>query len=222
MPSKTLDQLCDEIRAKGEYDNSTTYTNSFLTAWVNEAIADLYDLVTDQFQGFYDKTGTVTTVAGAQTVNLPADFYELRALDRQVATDHHTPLRRISLIQSYDYQGRGVPEAYMLHGGTAPGTLRLWPVPDGAYTLRLTYEPLFTSLALDADSFDFRNGWEEYVHEAVLLKIDMREGKSINERMATLQRIRQRIVGSAAKRNSAEPEHLTDWSRTPLPGGELL
>lgn len=110
----------------------------------------------------------------------------------------------------------------MLHGGTAPGTIRLFPMPDGVYTLRVTYEPLFTALADDADTFDFRNNWEEYVVELLALKIEMRENRSINERMVGVQRTRARIVGSAAKRNSAEPEHLVDWAQTPLPGGDSL
>lgn len=217
MASKTLLQLRTAIRDAGDYSNASgIYTNTpfpddVVTRYVNEALAELYEIVSDQFQGYYDTTATAVTVAGTQTVNLPASFYELRALDRQVETERYVPLRRINLIEQYRLQGRGAPLGYMLHGGTAPGTVRLFPIPDAVYTLRFTYEPLFTPLALDADSFDFRNGWEELVIQAALLRMDMREERSIGERMAMIERAKARIIGSAAKRNSAEPEYLSGW-----------
>lgn len=223
MTAQTLAQLCSAIRENGELENAGTYTNAFLTRWVNQAIRDLVEIVSDQFAGYFDSTTTVATVAGTQTVNLPANFRDLRALDRQVAADRHAPLRRLTLGQTYAYQGRGAPRGYMLHGGTAPGTIRLFPVPDAVYTLRLTYEPVITPLALDADTFDFGNGWEDYVHQLVLLEIDLREERPVQERMVKIDRARQRIIGSAQKRNSAEPEYLVDWNGTPDPAeAELL
>ena len=211
MPAWTLLQLREAVRTKGDYPSSPVMTDAFVTQSINEALAELYELVSDQFQGHYDTSSEVVTVAGTQTVNLPAAMLNLRALDWKRATDHYTPLRRISMTQSYAYQGRGLPSAYMLYGGTAPGTIRLFPVPSAVYTLRVTYEPLFTALASDSDSFDFRNGWEEYVHQAALLRLDAREERPLGDRMGLIDRARQRIIGSAGKRNSAEPEYLSTW-----------
>lgn len=211
MPAFTLIQLREAVRTKGDYPSSAVMTDAFVTQAINEALAELVELVSDQFQGYYDTTSTVVTVAGTQTVNLPSTMLNLRALDRQIATDRHTPLSRISLTQSYAYQGRGAPRAYTLHGGTAPGTIRLFPVPDAVYTLRVTFESLFTALSADGDSFDFRNGWEEYVHQAALLRLDAREERPLGDRMALIERAKERIIRSASKRNSAEPEYLTSW-----------
>lgn len=222
MPSFTLTELCDAIRAKGEYENSSIFTDAFLTDWVNEAIAELVELVGDQFAGYYATSSTVVTVANTQTVSLPATFKDLLALDYQQDVTHHTPLRRINLGETYHYQGTGKPRAYMLHGGTAPGTIRLFPVPDAVYTLRVTFEPLFTQLSAGSDSFDFRNGWEDYVHQLVLLQCDMREERSVQERLMKIERAKSRIIGSAQKRNSAEPEHLVDWAAVPAIGEEFM
>jgi len=223
MPySNTLGQLVDAVRTKGDYANSAVFTDLDLVEYINEAIAELYEIVTDQFQGYYEKIATITTTANVQTVSLPSDFLDLRALDRQFDATHHSPLRRINLSQSYSFQGTGQPQAYSLHGGVAPGTVRLYPVPDGVYTLRVTYDPAFTLLVDDSDTFEFRNGWEEYVHQAALLRCDAREERPLGDRLALIERAKQRIIGSAAKRNSAEPEYLTDWDGTPSPTEWIL
>lgn len=209
------------VREVGDYPLSQVMTDAFVTDSINKALAEFYDLVSGTFEGFYDKTATVATVAGTQTVNLPSDFYNLRAIDRQLDAENFSPLTRLVFRDTYSYGGRGIPSGYMLHGGTAPGVMRLWPIPDSVYTLRVTYEPLFAQLAADGDTFDFRNGWEEYVIHAALLRLDAREERQLGDRMALIERAKQRILTSAEKRNSAEPDYLTlhgdfvPWEYTP-------
>ncbi len=214
MPQLTLLQLREKVRRLGGYENSQVDTDAFIDESINEGLAELVELVSDQFQGHYDTSSTVVTVANAQTVALPATCLNVRAIDRQFDATRHAPLRRISLTQGYGYQGTGAPQAYMLHGGAAPGVIRLFPVPDAVYTLRVTFEPLFTALVVDADSFDFRNGWEEYLFHAALLRLDAKEERPLGDRMGLIERARQRIIGSAAKRNSSEPEYLVNWNAT--------
>jgi hypothetical protein len=209
VPVITLASLRAKVLRLGDYAGSEVMSDAFVDESINQGLAELVDLVGDVFQDHFLTTATVNTVAGTQTVNLPASFYDLRALDREVSTEQHVPMRRIQLLQATRYGGRGVPRAYMLHGGTAPGTIRLFPIPDAVYTLRVTFDPLFTELSADADTFDFRNGWEEYVIHAALLRLDLKDEKPVSERMAMIERAKARIVGSAAKRNSAEPEYLT-------------
>lgn len=208
MPVLTLAELRE--RALGtDYVNSTVFTSAVVNRFINEAMAELYEIVSSQHEGHFDTTATVVTAAGVQTVNLPSDFYDLRALDRQIDTagEQHVPLRRINLMQTYGLQGRGKPQGYMLHGGTAPGTVRLWPIPDGVYTLRVTYEPLFDQLEDDTDSFDFRNGWEDLVIQSARMRMAAEEERPFDATI--LERAQQRIVTSANKRNSAEPDYLT-------------
>ncbi len=209
MPSFSLSQLRSAVRTLGDYDNSAVMTDAFVDDSINKALAELFELVTDAFEGYYTTTGTVTTADGEETVALPADFYDLRALDRDLGDNAFEPLERITLAQSYRYAGSSIPRAYMLHGGTAPGTIRLWPIPNDAYDLRITYDPLFSPLVDDEDTFDFRNGWEEYVIQAALLRLDQREERPLGDRMQVIERSKARIVAAAKKRDSAGPEYLT-------------
>lgn len=213
MPVFTLAELRAAVRTLGDYDNSAKMTSAFVDDCINKAMAELYEIVTDTFQGQYTKTSTGVTVSGTQTVSLPVDFCNLRALDRSLGNDNYAEIRRVNLIESRRHGGRGTPVGYMLHGSTQPGldggTLRLFPIPDGVYTLRFTYDPLPPTLAADGDDFDFRNGWEEYVIHAALLRLDTREERPLGDRIALIERHKERIKGSAFKRDSAEPEYLT-------------
>lgn len=211
MPTFTLSQLRSAIREKGDYPVSLSMTDVRVDAWINEAIAELVRVVGSAYEGYYDTTATVATVAGTPTVNLPADFLKLRAIDRQIdsAGEYFVPLQRLTQRDTYNYGGRGTPRGYILSGGTAPGTVKLYPIPDAVYTIRFTYEPLFEQLVADGDTFDFRNGWEDFVHHAALLRMDAREEKPLGERMQLIERAKQAIIAEANTRNSVEPDYLT-------------
>lgn len=208
MPTITLSTLRTSVRKLGDYENSSRITDAFLTEVINRSLADYYELMSNSHQGYFDKVGTVSTVANTQTVNLPSDFYDLRAIDRDLGSSRFVPLRRLSMIETYRYPGTGTPVGYMLFGGTAPGTVRLFPIPSAVITLRLTYEPLFTALSADGDSFDFRNGHEQIVIYGALVELDVREERDASTHLALLERHKERVRTSAAKRDSNEPEYL--------------
>lgn len=212
MTVYTLTQLRDQVRKLGDYENAPRITDVFVDDCLRKALAELYDLVTGAFEGEYTTVASLVTVAGEQTVELPDDFYELRALDRDYGDDRFAPLRRVTILETYRYPGRGAPYCYMLHRASAEtdsvGTARLFPVPDGVYTLRIVYDPLPPVLEDDDDSFDFRNGWEELLVHRALVRIDEREERPTGERLALIGKLEERVKKSAERRNSAEPEYL--------------
>lgn len=82
-----------------------------------------------------ETTTTLVTTAGAQSVALPTDFRQARQI--KIAGDQSTgyPLDPVTLnvVEAYDYAGK--PVAYAISGSNA----LFGPIPDGAYTLTLTY-----------------------------------------------------------------------------------
>jgi hypothetical protein len=58
------------------------------------------------------------------------------------------------------------------------------------------------------------NGWEDFIIHTALLKCDEREEKPTGERLAAIERSRQRIIRAAEDRNTAEPDYI------PFPGEE--
>lgn len=212
MPVYTLTQLRTMVRRLGDYEGAPRITDDYLDDCIAKAMAELWDLVTGAFEGDYTKIATATTVAGQQQVELPVDFYELRALDRDVGSDVFRPLRRLTITETYRYRGRGEPVGYMLHRASSAtgsvGTARLFPIPGAAYDLRFVYDPLPPVLASDDDEFDFRNGWEELLVHRALVRVDEREERPTAERMQMIERLEDRVKKSAGRRNSAEPEYL--------------
>lgn len=208
----TLSDLRDMVRTLGDYENAPRITDDYLTDCINKALAELYDLITGAFEGDFATIASIATIADTQTVELPTDFYELRALDRDCGDDRFVPLRRLTFPETYRLGGQGQPVGYMLHRPSSSdgsiGTVRLFPVPDNVYTLRIVYDPLPVTLAEDNDSFDFRNGWEELLVHRALLRVDEREERPTGERMQTIAILEQRVKKSAERRNSAEPEYL--------------
>lgn len=82
-----------------------------------------------------DASVTIATVAGEESVALPADMRRLRSA--HVVADPLAILQQVSpseLRASWN-TGSGQPQAFAIHNGR----LVLGPVPDGVYTISLAY-----------------------------------------------------------------------------------
>lgn len=212
MTTVALSDLRSSIRLLGDFENSAKFTDAYLNEWINEAIEEYHEFVVDTYEGYYDKIDeTVVTTAGEQEVDLPLDFFRLRLLERKLGTDSYRPLDRVTLSNSSRFSGRGSPRGYSLYGSDStplPGMIRLWPVPDGVYTLRVTYVPVATTLEEDADEIDLLPGGRKFIVYQALVELDEREGRPINNRIAQVDRAKDRIKASAKQRDTAEPEYL--------------
>lgn len=205
MTAITLSTFRSRIRLLGDYSNSGVFTDAFLTDQVNEAIGEYSDLLDSVWEGYRDKTGTVATVASTATVALPADFLKARAVDILIDASRYVPLRQLQPGSAYGFDGTsGRPVGY-LHVGA---NLELFPTPDAVYTIRLRYVPTATVLSADGDSVDIPNGWEGFVIHTALLRLDEREQRDVGERLAIIDRFRQRIIAAAGDRNASGPEYL--------------
>ena len=79
--TRTLSELRDTARALADEVESDFITDAQLDFWINQAIAALWDLVTQADPDRYYKVGTIPTTEGTKNYALPPDFYKLRALD---------------------------------------------------------------------------------------------------------------------------------------------
>ena len=212
MPTKTLSEIRASVRTLGNYENSARATDAYLTEWINSAISEYHEFVIDSWEGYYDKVDeTIVTSAGEQEVDLPEDFLRLRLLQRKLGTDSYTPLDRVTLVDASRYGGRGTPRGYSLFGSDSdpmPGMIRLWPVPDGTYTLRVTYVPVASVLAEDGDEYMFLPGGDKFVICQTLVELDERGGRDTTARLMQVERAKVRIKASAKQRDTAEPEYL--------------
>lgn len=95
-----------------------------------------------------ETTGTLTIAAGDTTVQLPADFLELRAA-RISSTNPREPLTFMTADQ-FDTSGfadvTGEPEFFTIDVGIAGPRLRFGPIADGAYTITIRYYAALVAL----------------------------------------------------------------------------
>lgn len=209
MATITLAQMREKVQFRGNYENSTTFTPARIDSEINAANAELYELVADSWQGFYDTDTTTPTVAGQAYVDLPATFWRLRGVDILVGGKYRE-LRRIGFGERNHYQTSGRPLAYRLASGGTRGRIILYPTPNAVETIRINYVPTVTVLSADGDTIEAYNDWSDFVICGALLRMDQREERPLMERQQELERLKQRIVKAAGSRNAAEPQYLVN------------
>lgn len=141
----TFNDIYTEVLNTGGFD-PTVYT-SRVKSWVNTAQAQIARSV--EIPDLFTST-VITTVAGTADYALPADLIRINGL---IDTMNLWPLRS---VDDSDYLFAadqlnlitGRPELYAI----APGAVaKLYPVPDAAYALTLTYYRRPPDLVNDTD-----------------------------------------------------------------------
>lgn len=203
----TLAQIRTEVVNQGGYKNSHVFTPAVLNAWINRAIAKVYDLVWEADNDYYTTEVDLQTTAGSDGVALPADFQRLISLARQDGGEFRR-LRRMRQHEWAKWEGHsGEPSRYRLQRGN----IRLAPKPDSVYALKLLYLPVAPTLAADDDEFDSIDYFDELVIAEVLLKCAARDERSTVELERTIQRLERSIRGRADGRDAGEPMYLADF-----------
>ena len=209
MSTQTLATLRSRVRTLGTYENSSVFTDAVINTEINAALGELYELMADTWESYFDTASTVSTVAAQEHVDLPATFWRLRGVDILVGGKYRE-LRRIGFGERNHYQTSGRPLAYRLASGGARGRIILHPTPNAVETIRVNFPPTFTPFSADGDSFEFYTGFDDYLVTRALLSLDQREERPLGERQQELERQRQRVIKAAGSRNAAEPQYLVN------------
>jgi hypothetical protein len=189
----TFADLRSRVLSRGGYENSSDLTASVVGEFVNEAVAELYDLMVATDKDYYVTTADKPTTSGRNNVNLPTDFYQLRAI-ALVDSGKSTELVPFSVSSQYKWDGKtGTPCYYRL----AQGEIILAPIPDSRKTIRLHYVPHATVLVADADEVRGFNGYEEIIVQMALLRCYKRQDQPTQETAAEIDRLKMRIKAAA-------------------------
>ena len=72
----TLAQLRTQARQRADQENSNFVTDSELTGYINNSIAELHDLMMQNYESeYFIKTFEFNTSSGVEDYPLPVDFY---------------------------------------------------------------------------------------------------------------------------------------------------
>lgn len=127
-----------------------------------------------------ERATTAATVAGTQTLTLPADFDDLIALTIPTVGVVLEPIRLDDYqhLIAGDDTDQNIPAYYVFIGGGSTGAapaLRLWPIPDAIYTLALDYRAVPATLALTTDTPGMPSQYHEVVGLGMLTRLHRME-----------------------------------------------
>lgn len=199
----TLASLRNLIRLRGDYLSSLTYDDDYLNLEIQAAWVELFELIDDTNENWWDTEGSVSTVANQQYISLPSTCKRVQAIDIIVGTEP-VELKQIAKGRRNAYgSGIGRPTSYRL----SSRGIELFPKPDAVYSLRVTFSPICP--ALDEEDGIELYGLEEYIVVGALYRIDQRaESSMIQARFTELMRQKERVIKAASARKQQEPEYL--------------
>lgn len=205
---KSLTDIISAVRFRGDFRSTVRFPDANLTTEIQAAWSELYELIAETNEGYWDTDATLSTVASQPYISLPGDTWRVRGLDLLTpsgvnnGTDFlELPQVGISERNRYDATP-GEPAAYRL---TARGA-DLYPTPDRVYTMRLVYTP--SAPVLDTTARQYYNGWEEYVIFGALIRLSLNEERDVSSWQAQLQMQKDRIMRGANQRKAQEPEYI--------------
>lgn len=212
----TLSELRTRARQRTDAVNSTFFTDSEINGYINDSIAELYDILIQKFGADYylvDTPFSFTTVSGQKNYDLPSNFYKLAGVDlRNSGTGDPLTLDPFMFIERNRFNNRARRTARDLSGlrYRIIGNKIRFIEPDANEEIDLWYAPSATKLVNDSDTFDGINGWEEYVVIDVAIKMNIKQESETTELERQLQRMRQRIEEAADNRDYGQSERVTD------------
>ncbi len=128
--------------------NQPNASNSFwsdeeITDYLNEAIRMYYLEVTNNDEGFWTKIADLNVVNGTETVALPADCFEVKAVYMAISQGYVVLPYRNYESESYTTQGSTGSETYFPAYYFRENNLVLRPVPNYSQTAALRVEYIF-------------------------------------------------------------------------------
>jgi hypothetical protein len=219
---RTLAQLQASVLARGQYEGSNDLDpaknpSSPLTEFINEAIAEVYDLLVQKWADYYTVTGSpFTTVVGTFNYSLDTiapSFYKLRKLEVLISGDASDPQARWRRLRPIDLEASHRFTQYGLIGKgyryrLQAGNLVLTPPPTSVDTLRVFFIPYATRLVNAGDTFDGINNYEELVIQQALLYCKRREELPTDDIEREIARLTARVRTAADGRDAGDPFYL--------------
>jgi len=185
------------------------FTQPQITVWLNNAQKECQKLLLQAGQNYYAKTVTTTTVVNQNEYILPTDFFDLHRVaivtSGSGATATQSPLQYITLNQRDLVSNQsGSPQFYTL----IRNRLTLYPVPNTAQSMLLTYSYMVEDMDNDIDVPDVPPEYHEFL--AVLATLDgfIRDGRDMSPMMAKRAYYENMLKQAAQERNLDSPRSI--------------
>lgn len=214
--TRTLAQLRAEVRDRADIENSQHITDAQINRYVNQSAAALHAMLVEACEDYF-VTGEGTTAPapavsaageGSTEIALQATFYKIVAVEAEIngwktrlqrwVWQTHAALAEVSVGNAPHYY-RIANNNYVIQPPLTTGT----PV-------RTYYVPAFVDLVADADTYDGRDGWEEWVVLDAAIKCLLKEESDIRPFVAERDALLARIMQQMQTRDLGRPDRVQD------------
>lgn len=211
----TLLELKTQVRQRADIEKSQFITDSELTTYINNSIAELWDLLLEAYGSEYGVTEpyAFTTVPNQSRYDLPSDFYDLKGVDVQLDGQQWSTVDVFNFNERNRFQNvgswtvLGLPSIrYRLLGSK----IMFSPIPDGNTNVQIWYRPVATKLVNDSDELDDLNAYSEYVIVDAAIKCMQKAEDDVSVLMVQKQALMKRIQDKAANRDASKPGSVSD------------
>lgn len=190
--SFTVQAIMDRCRRRADMENSNFISDAELLDLINEAHAEVWDLLVAAFQNYFVADTTITLTPGTAAYDLPDDFYKSISVDMQNAGKWdslfpYEEVERNSVLQT----SSSIPAA----------TVRLRYVPA---------PPVFELADVATDTIDGRAGWETLLVTTVAIFMLTKEESDTSALERRKQQEMARIQSMAQNRDITNPGTVTD------------
>lgn len=200
--------------------NSGFIEDSELVIYINESLAELYDLLIAKFgEDYYTKPVpySIQVNGDSQQYNLPSDFYKARGVDLNLGFNNSISLKTFMFSErnkynnahAFSWNTSGADSArYRIVGR------KIWfmPAPSGLNQIDIYYIPLAPLLESDSDTFDCINGWEQYLIVDTAIKMLGKEESDPSLLILEKTKLEKRINTMARNRDSGRSQRVSDVS----------
>lgn len=216
MASVTLATFRQRARQRADMVNSKFITDAELNTYINASLTELYDLLlSSRGENYYVVSYDFTTTSTNDTYALPTDFYKLLGVDLVSSNTQSITLKAFRWQERNRFREPFYNQrVYNLMYQIRNNDLVFIPTPNAVQKIRVWYIPRTEELALDTDTFDGINGFEEYVVIDAAIKMRVKEESSVDELLLAKQKMEERIRTMSAARDSTEPPRLVDTDRS--------
>ena len=212
MPTKRLLELRASVRIRGEFDDSY-FPDAQINAWINESIADLWDLIIEVDDARSLEQSDIDVVSGTRDYDLPDDFYIFMGADIVDDTSGSGYRTLARYVWGERNDGLASTNKWETRYEVRGGKIRFHPTPNWNDTVRLSYIKTAPILTSDYDNFDTINAWTEYVILDVLIKCAAKEDVDSKtwEKAKANQERRIRRIGTIDR---GEPKRILNIYRS--------
>lgn len=210
--TNSLIELRRSIRNRGAWKREDV-TDAQLTEWINSSIKALVDIQVIIDPLLFNSMKDIHVISGTRSYDLPSDVYRVTGVSVSDSTcqDGYQNLLRYQFEERYDYAiltTQKLDARYIILGSK----IEFQPTPQWTDTVRIHYVPKVTDLDAPTDTYDFHDGWQEWVILDVCEKIALLKNQN-NQMFNGLKREIQDRLTTAIIRDIAKPRVVVDQNR---------